>query len=597
MAKKLTDRVEAWRGRASIRYTMFLSFTASAIIAVFLTGITLYLRFSSQLNTAIQAENQMVMEQVEQSLSTYLRDMLGLADSCSYNVVKGRNVQNEDLTGELMLLYDTYSEYVDSIAVFDPQGNLVATAPAGLLSKDATPQEEPWFSCAVEKPENLHFSQPQVQHVFSNGGSYRWVVPLSSAVELTRGKSTQTGVLLIQLRYSALTELFSHVSLGSNGYGYLTDSDGCLLYHPFLQRMDGKQETAYRVLAEKGDGAYEEVIEGRRCAVLVRTAGYTGWRILGVVSQTGITFDSAREILLVLVIFSAFFLLLTVANFFLSRQLTDPIRQLEVSVRQVEGDGEALIYVGGALETRQLGESVQKMVWQMQCLAQEAAAEHEAKRKTELNALQAQINPHFLYNTLDIIVWMVENEQPTEAVRLVTALARFFRISLSGGRNVIPVRDELEHVRNYLVIQEMRYKNKFHYQIHAEDETLGLSTIKLMIQPIVENAICHGMEFMDETGLITIDAAIQDGDLVIAVKDNGLGMTEEQVARLLDPNAPPEAAPRAKKGSGVGLQNVQSRIRLYFGPGYGLTIESEPDLGTKVTFRLPAIPYGEMEDL
>ena len=99
MAKKLTDRVEAWRGRASIRYTMFLSFTASAIIAVFLTGITLYLRFSSQLNTAIQAENQMVMEQVEQSLSTYLRDMLGLADSCSYNVVKGRNVQNEDLTG------------------------------------------------------------------------------------------------------------------------------------------------------------------------------------------------------------------------------------------------------------------------------------------------------------------------------------------------------------------------------------------------------------------------------------------------------------------------------------------------------------------
>ena len=121
MAKKLTDRVEAWRGRASIRYTMFLSFTASAIIAVFLTGITLYLRFSSQLNTAIQAENQMVMEQVEQSLSTYLRDMLGLADSCSYNVVKGRNVQNEDLTGELMLLYDTYSEYVDSIAVFDPQ--------------------------------------------------------------------------------------------------------------------------------------------------------------------------------------------------------------------------------------------------------------------------------------------------------------------------------------------------------------------------------------------------------------------------------------------------------------------------------------------
>ncbi len=155
----------------------------------------------------------MVMEQVEQSLSTYLRDMLGLADSCSYNVVKGRNVQNEDLTGELMLLYDTHSEYVDSIAVFDPQGNLVATAPAGLLSKDATPQEEPWFSLRCGKAGKSPFLPASGAACFSNGGSYRWVVPLSSAVELTRGKSTQTGVLLIQLRYSALTELFSHVSL------------------------------------------------------------------------------------------------------------------------------------------------------------------------------------------------------------------------------------------------------------------------------------------------------------------------------------------------------------------------------------------------
>lgn len=307
MAGKLKARLEAWRGRASIRYTMFLSFTASAIVAVFLTGITLYLRFSSQLNTAIQAENQMVIEQVEQSLNTYLRDMLGLADSCSYNVVKGQNVQSEDLTGELMLLYDTYSEYVDSIAVFDPQGNLVVTAPAGLLSEDAVPQREPWFSSAVEKPENLHFSQPQVQHVFSNGGNYRWVVPLSSAVELTRGKSTQTGVLLIQLRYSALAELFNHVSLGSNGYVYLTDSDGGLLYHPQMQRMEGSLDEAYRVPAGRRDGAYEETIEGRRCAILVRTAGYTGWRILGVVSQTGITFDSAREILLVLVFSQPFF--------------------------------------------------------------------------------------------------------------------------------------------------------------------------------------------------------------------------------------------------------------------------------------------------
>lgn len=584
-------------GQYSIQYTMFLSFTISAVIAILLTGVTLYLRFSSQLNTAIQAENQMMVEQVEQSLNTYLRDMLGLADSCGYNVVKGQDIQRSDLGEKLMLLYDTYSEYVDSIAVFSLGGELIATAPAGILSEDVQVHREGWFSSAIREPENLHFSAPQVQHVFYSGGSYRWVIPLSSAVELTRGKSAETGVLLIHLRYSALSEIFNSVQLSDEGYIYLTDSNGRLLYHPQMQRIGtGMLEQNYGQSTQMRDGTYLERVNGEKCSILVRTAGYTGWRVVGVVPRTGITFDNAQEILFVLVVFSAFFLLLSLVNYFLSRMLTDPIQRLEASVRQVERDASALIYVGGTLETRQLGESVQKMVRQIQKLAEDAAAEHEAKRKSELNALQAQINPHFLYNTLDIIVWMVENEQPGEAVKLVTALARFFRISLSGGRNIITVKDELEHVDNYLLIQEMRYKNKFHYQIQAEPETLGLSTIKLMIQPIVENAIYHGMEFMDETGLITIRTALQDGELCITIQDNGLGMSPEQVARLLDQNAPAEPKNPSKRGSGVGLNNVQSRIRLYFGERYGLSIDSEPDLGTTVTIRLPAIPYGRMEE-
>ena len=223
---------------------------------------------------------------------------------------------------------------------------------------------------------------------------------------------------------------------------------------------------------------------------------------------------------------------------------------------------------------------------------QDIVEEHEAKRKREFDTLQSQINPHFLYNTLDIIVWMVENEKKSEAVKVVTALARFFRISLSKGKSIIPVRDELEHVRNYLTIQQMRFKNKFTYQISAREEVLELASLKLMLQPLVENAIYHGMEFMDGDGEILIQAEIceSSGHLCFLIQDNGLGMTGEQVEGLF---ADQSHVP-SKRGSGIGVRNVNERIKLYFGEDYGLRIWSEPDEGTKIFIDLPAVPYQEV---
>ena len=223
------------------------------------------------------------------------------------------------------------------------------------------------------------------------------------------------------------------------------------------------------------------------------------------------------------------------------------------------------------------------MVDQLKQLTDDIVREHEQKQKSELDALQSQINPHFLYNALDIIVWMIEKGQPKEAVNIVTALARLFRISLSRGKNIIPVLDELEHVQNYLTIQSMRYKNKFSYAIEMEKEVKDLSIIKLVVQPLVENAIYHGMDFMDGDGLITIRANIVGDELHLSVADNGLGMKPEVVERLLIENTP------VSKGSGVGLKNVNERIKLYFGDRYGVLIESEPDAGTCITLVLPII--------
>ena len=596
---EMSKRLQGRFSRGSIRYVMFASFTISALVAVLLTCLTLYARFSKQMDDAIQEENQILVSQVNQSLSTYLRDMIRLSDSICYNVVKNTDLEREGVGEEIRLLYDTYSDYVENVALFTRTGELLATAPAAKVKDGIDVTGEEWFTSAMAQTENLHFGVPAIQTLFVDAeNNYKWVVSLSCAVELTQGGGAQLGVLLIDLKYSALTALFQSVKFSGSGYVYLVDGTGNLIYHPERTLIaTGRVRENSLQTAARSDGIYTEVWEGARRSVIVQSVGYTGWKVVGVVERPGFTMSLQQTLPLRVVISCACVELLILMKVLLSRKITEPLRRLRESVGQVEEGAERpAIYVGGTAETRELGTAIQTMVDRMRQLTADMVREHEQKQKSELNALQAQINPHFLYNTLDIIVWMIENGQREDAIRVVTALARFFRISLSKGRNIIPVRDELEHVRNYLLIQEMRYKNKFRYQITCPEACANLTTIKLVVQPIVENAIYHSMDFMDGDGLIDIRADTDGRDLTITVSDNGLGMPPDVVERLLTASPQPGAQTGGKRGSGIGLRNVQERIRLYFGSEYGVTIQSEPDEGTVVTLHLPAVPYGEMED-
>lgn len=596
---EMSKRLQGRFSRGSIRYVMFASFTISALVAVLLTCLTLYARFSKQMDNAIQEENQILVSQVNQSLSTYLRDMIRLSDSICYNVVKNTDLEREGVGEEIRLLYDTYSDYVENVALFTRTGELLATAPAAKVKDGIDVTGEEWFTSAMAQTENLHFGVPAIQTLFVDAeNNYKWVVSLSCAVELTQGGGAQLGVLLIDLKYSALTALFQSVKFSGSGYVYLVDGTGNLIYHPERTLIaTGRVRENSLQTAARSDGIYTEVWEGARRSVIVQSVGYTGWKVVGVVERPGFTMSLQQTLPFLVVIICAYVELLILMNVLLSRKITEPLRRLRESVGQVEEGAERPpIYVGGTAETRELGTAIQTMVDRMRQLTADMVREHEQKQKSELNALQAQINPHFLYNTLDIIVWMIENGQREDAIRVVTALARFFRVSLSKGRNIIPVRDELEHVRNYLLIQEMRYKNKFRYQITCPEACANLTTIKLVVQPIVENAIYHSMDFMDGDGLIDIRADTDGRDLTITVSDNGLGMPPDVVERLLTASPQPGAQTGGKRGSGIGLRNVQERIRLYFGSEYGVTIQSEPDEGTVVTLHLPAVPYGEMED-
>lgn len=594
MREKIAGLARRWQSAyrsTSIQMILSASFTAVAVLGMVFMGLTLFLRFSATSNAQQSENSQRVLAQVNLNLDSYLRSMMRVSDAAYYHVIKDLDLAEEDPSSELELLYESNRDSLVSIALFSQEGRLLAASPMGVLKNSVSPERESWFTAATERIENLHFSTPHVQNLFDDPDyRYRWVVSLSRYTELTWDGSTQGGVLLVDMSFAGIEQICKDVDLSaSGGYLYLTDDAGELIYHPRQQLIyAGLLEENNRAAAAYTDGTHTETFNGEHRQVTVKTVGYTGWKLVSVVPAEELLDNYGQLMLffLFIVLFSVF--LLVFVNLRLSEWITAPVKKLDRAVKELEAGVQQVDFdVGGPYEVEHLSHSIRSMVSTMRHLMADIVQQEAEKRRSELDVLQSQINPHFLYNTLDSVVWMTENGRTEEATVMLTSLARLFRISLSRGSNIIPIADELEHARNYLTIQKMRYKNKFSAVIEAEDGVEKLYTIKLIVQPILENAIYHGMAYADGDGEIRISARREGDDVVIDVTDNGPGMPEEVVERLLDPDAP--RANTNSKGSGIGLRNVHQRIQLSFGRRYGLTIHSEPDAGTRVQIRLPAL--------
>ena len=578
--------------RMSIQMVLSLSFTAVAAVGILLMGISLIWRFSSASEQLVAENSQRVLAQANMNLDSYLRRMMRIADTVYYQVLKDTDLAQEGIAGPLSLLHEANRDDLVSLAVFDSRGGLVSAVPLSTMKTSAAPAHSDWFQSAVQSMENLHFSTPHVQDIFDDPDSpYRWVVSLSHHVELTRDGVTEGGVLLVDMSFSGIEQVCRGVTLGEGGYLYLIDGDGELIYHPRQQLIyAGLLEENNRAAAGYRDGSHRERFQGQARQVTVKTVGYTGWKLVGVAPAASWLTASPQLFLfgLSLLLFAIF--LMAFLNFRISARIADPIRRLEQSIKELESGREDVeIEEGGCYEVQHLSRSVRSMVSTMRHLMDDIIHQESQKRRSELEVLQSQINPHFLYNTLDSVIWMTESGQQGEAIQMVTSLARFFRISLSKGKSIIPLTDELDHAKHYMNIQQIRFKNRFTSRIQAGADTEGLSTLKLIVQPILENAIYHGMANAEDDGLIQVSAYREGDALIVDVADNGLGMRPEVAASLLDEDRPEVRT----SGSGIGVRNVHQRIRLTFGTEYGLTILSEPDEGTLVRIRLPALTREE----
>ncbi len=568
----------------NLQFIIAISSILLAIIPMTYTSYSLYSRYSDELIVNSQVFTSQIMDQLRFNIDEYLRNATTTNEDIEKILNNSNFMIDSTFRTEVNSYFSSRNDIV-SINIYDEHGNMEFDLPGKTLRTSYDIQDEVWFEPMLTGNSLYYFSKPHVQYTYSN--DQRWVISVVKMINIGQGNELKKGLLKVDISIKQLDDLCKSLNLGGSGYVFITDSDNSIIYHP-------QQALIYAGLKEEiVPGKFEQSIQletpqGFEVISITKSLSFVDWKLVGVTHIDAITKNNSRILSEVLVIIPIIVFAIILISWFISGMITSPIRELESKMRRVQkGDFKALVNLEyGEKEVVELANSYNAMVVKIEDLMRKNKEEHEAKRQSELNALQAQINPHFLYNTLDSIMWMAESGQNEEVVDMVTALARLFRISISKGQKRIFVSEELEHARNYLLIQKRRYKEKFQFHIESNEEIDNLITLKLILQPIIENAIYHGIEYMVDEGEIKISVIATKDKLIYTVEDNGLGMNEETRLSLLHSS---EGVEPTKGGSGVGVRNVDERIKLSYGDDYGLEIESVIEEGTTVRIVLPRI--------
>ena len=566
--------------RLSMSGVLVLVITGVVLGMVIFTMVLFLNTYQQSLVRSAQTSSRQAVEQVSNTVAGYVSDMDGLLTLVKDTLEEtGRDDQLRREFFEDLLLIRTD---VAAVTTYDSAGNLLDCRTLEHEPRETIYENLSFQGQWLSKYGEGYISQPHVESIFP--GWYPWVVTMIEPLE----RDGEEAWVALDLRFASISSYINNVGIGQHGYCFLMDESG-ILYHPQQQLIYSQLKSEDTdTLANLPDGTYSE----SNVIYVLQTVEGSPWRVVGVSYVDELVTSNLWENFWLLALAAAAILLAAlVSSIVISRALSRPLKGLSRAMRQFEKNADTFTYapVGGAREVQELSESFGHMVVKIQHLMETVRREEINLRKTELKALQAQINPHFLYNTLDSIAWMCEQGRNDEAVQMVNALAQLFRISISRGHELIPIRSELRHAESYLKIQKHRYKNQFSYRFDVDESCLDFLCNKITLQPIIENAIYHGINGLVDEGEIVITLRADGSDVVFTVADNGVGMEEEQIQAIL--------RKERSDHTGIGIKNVNDRLKIYFGEGYGITIDSEPDVGTTVTIRMPQVrEEGEYEN-
>ncbi|WP_175638727.1 cache domain-containing sensor histidine kinase [Metabacillus schmidteae] len=393
------------------------------------------------------------------------------------------------------------------------------------------------------------------------------------------------GVVLIDLKLRVIAEATKNVRLGKSGYLMVIDDNGENIYSPSNPIVVNPPN---RLLDEEDSGYFSEKINGEGFQFIYQKLPFTNWTTVGIFSSEESVYE-VRTIHFYVICFVFFVCLFGItASYYLSNSMSKPIFQLMSSMKEVESGNLSIQYKSERQdEIGMLGKSFNHMIKKINELLSLTEKQERQKREAELRSLQAHIKPHFLYNTLDTISWMARKRGADDVSDVVTALSKLFRIGLNKGHDIIFLREEMTHIESYLSIQKARYRDKLNFSINVDQKIQDVQILKLVLQPIVENAIYHGIKERKGPGHIEIKALEDNGSLLLSVSDDGKGIPEDKLAMLNDRLDTLYKQQDQKVNFGYGMMNVQARIKLTYGEMYGLQINSQLDVGTIVSIRLP----------
>ncbi|SIR59140.1 two-component system, sensor histidine kinase YesM [Paenibacillus macquariensis] len=575
----------------SIQTNMVLSSVSLILMTIIIMSVTSYYLTKDSVKSTAETYTTELVKQVNNNIKSYINGMKSMSDlvagnyavqdflsSNTFNSLQEERDYKEKISDMLGAMLVSRTD-ISSANIFGYQGQFVSGRKELELNPFVDITSMNWYMNAQNNDGNSVISPSHVQPIFKD--RYPWVVSLSREL-VSKDGNKKLGIFLVDLNFSVMNDMFKDIRLGQRGYLFIIDSDGKIVYHPQQQLIYSnlKSEVIDKVL-EVRNGTFISG-QGSNSRMYTVQDSEFGWKIVGV-SYVNELVDNQNEVLLSIVFLGTICIIIAIIiSLFLSQRVTQPIKRLQGYMKEVEnGNFDIHVPVSKTIEIQRFARAFNMMVGKIKELMTQTVSDQEQKRKSEISALQAQINPHFLYNTLDSIVWMAESNKSREVVLMTSALAKLFRSSISKNDELVAIRTEIEHITNYLMIQKMRYKNKLDYHIEISELVLEYRIIKIIMQPLIENAIYHGIKMKQGPGFIRIASEETQTDIIVIIEDNGNGMDEEKLKSLLLSTAVMES------GRGIGVRNVHERLKLYYGERYGLTYHSVLGVGTTVYIRIP----------
>ena len=602
MREKKKNR-DVLRHFKSVRSALFAAISVMVLCAVVIV-VAISLRFTktSVFDNAV-VYTRTIVRQTNQNIDSYIDYMDNIATMVSGSRDTQTFLYNKD--EETLQVSECRQRLVEQFRTILKSRNDIRNI--GLIQKDGNRlfnnggqqknayldlDTQAWYKNAITSNRSV-LTSSHVQHVIR--GERPWVITVSRGVRNFTGSGNREGVVFIDLNYSAISELCDQNSIGSKGYVFLLDQDGNVVYHPQQQQLYNELQTENIDLVMNTDK--ETLMDGSGDNARIYTISRsekTGWTVVGCTNVAELLKDSKKARSIYVLVAAILVVVALVLSNFIARNITRPLQQLRDSMARVqEGDfGAAEVEVTSRNEVGSLTRSFNVMTSRIQELMKQNIYEQQQKRKSELKALQSQINPHFLYNTLDSIIWMAEGKKNEEVVVMTASLARLLRQSISNEEEQVPIGQEVEYARSYLTIQKMRYKDKLEFQIQVDAQIMGVPIIKLVLQPLIENAIYHGLKYKEGKGLLIVRGYREGENAVLQIKDNGAGMDEQTLSHIFEKHKV------NYRSNGVGVYNVQKRLQLYYGMDYGITYSSKQGEGTTASIVIPmnVIPMKQEAD-